>query len=456
MTDSAAVKLYQSDPKIQARSVDGRFARLRVAAVIALLGLFYVLPWLQWNGKPVVLFDLPHRRFHLFGLTLVPQDLFLLTGLLIVAAMSLFLFTTLAGRLWCGYACPQTVWTQAFMWIENSIEGSRLNRLKLDRSPWNLHKLRIRGSKHLAWLLFAFWTGFSFVGFFVPITTLWQQLWSAELAGWSAFWIGFYGFATWGNAGFMREQVCRYMCPYARFQSAMFDRDTLIIAYDGKRGEPRKPQGKNALPQGQSAGDCVNCTLCVQVCPTGIDIRDGLQYECIACAACIDACDSIMDKLDKPRGLIRYTSTRRDQEGRFHILRPRAIGYAVMWVVVCLAFLLLLLSRSPMELDVLRDRHAMVRTLASGEVENIYTLKITNKTDQQQLVSIEALDEQQQAVKLSASQFVIAPFATAREVVSVTAQAGDQASSGLIFHARTAEKGILASGEARFISGVKP
>ena len=277
----APVSFYQSADKIYARGVRGRYARLRVLAVLALLGLFYLLPWLSWQGQPLVLFDLPARRFHVFGLTLVPQDLFLLTALLLIAALTLFLFTTLAGRLWCGYACPQTVWTEAFMWMERWVEGDRLQRQKLDRMPWNATKLRKKLAKHALWLVFAAWTGITFVGFFVPIQTLFTDLVAFELGGWALFWSVFYAVATWGNAGFLREQVCRYMCPYARFQSVMFDKDTLIIAYDETRGEPRKSAAKD-----QPAGDCIDCTMCVQVCPTGIDIRNGIQYECIACAAC--------------------------------------------------------------------------------------------------------------------------------------------------------------------------
>lgn len=442
--------LYEADPKIQARSVKGRYANLRIIAVFLLLGLFYGLPWLSWNGMPLVLFDLPARRFHLFGLTLVPQDLFLLTGLLILAAMTLFLFTTLAGRLWCGYACPQTVWTEVFMWMEAAVEGDRRQRQKLDRSPWNGHKIARRGTKHLLWLLFALWTGFSFVGFFVPIQQLWADLLAWKLTGWSMFWILFYGFATWGNAGFMREQVCRYMCPYARFQSAMFDRDTLIIAYDPKRGEPRKMPAREQREQDiKELGDCIDCTLCVQVCPTGIDIRDGLQYECIACAACVDACDHVMEQVNKPKGLIHYTTARKDAGGSFHFLRPRVIGYGLVWMVIAGALISAIVLRAPLQLDVLRDRHTLVRELASGEIENIYTLKLTNKTSQIQTVHVSVSSPDGITPQLSRSSFELAPYQTAREVVSVTAQASTATSYALNFEASW--PGKRAKGEARFI-----
>lgn len=371
-----AVLMYQASTRIQPRAAHGRFARLRVIATVALLGLYYALPWLQWNGQPLVLFDLPHRRFHVFGLTLVPQDLPLLTALLLLAALTLFLFTSLAGRLWCGYACPQTVWTEAFLWIEQAFEGDRHQRLKLDRAPWQRDKLLRRGGKHLLWALFGLLTGLSFVAYFVPARTLFPSLLDGSIGGWALFWSLFYGFATWGNASFMREQVCKYMCPYARFQSAMFDRDTLVIAYDEQRGEPRK----DARAKGSRGGDCVSCTLCVQVCPVGIDIRDGLQYECIACAACVDACDSVMDSIGQPRGLIRYTSANHDAGQPFRLLRPRTLGYGAVWLAACAGLLTLLAMHSPLRFDVLRDRHALYRELASGEVENVYTLKLSDSS----------------------------------------------------------------------------
>lgn len=448
----APVSFYQSADKIYARGVRGRYARLRVLAVLALLGLFYLLPWLSWQGQPLVLFDLPARRFHVFGLTLVPQDLFLLTALLLIAALTLFLFTTLAGRLWCGYACPQTVWTEAFMWMERWVEGDRLQRQKLDRMPWNVTKLRKKLAKHALWLVFAAWTGITFVGFFVPIQTLFTDLVAFELGGWALFWSVFYAVATWGNAGFLREQVCRYMCPYARFQSVMFDKDTLIIAYDETRGEPRKSAAKD-----QPAGDCIDCTMCVQVCPTGIDIRNGLQYECIACAACVDACNAVMDKVGKPRGLVRYTSTRRDTEGRFHILRPRMIGYAVVWCAALVMFATVLLTRSPLELDVLRDRHSLARTLADGSIENIYTLKVTNKSGQLREVDIRAVTETGQPLLLSSETLTIAAGQTQALVISarLPERLGEAPTLGIQFDITSRdEKPVTRSEDARFVVGM--
>ena len=370
-----SVLLYQSAAKIFPRQARGRFARLRVAAMLVLLGIYYLTPWLQWNGRPLVLFDLPHRRFHVFTLTLVPQDLLLLALLLLLMALTLFLFTSLAGRLWCGYACPQTVWTEAFLWIEQFCEGDRYDRIKLDRAPWSTNKLLRKGGKHLLWLAFALLTGLTFMAYFVPARQLFPAALGLQLSGWPLFWSLFYGFATWGNAGFRREQVCKYMCPYARFQSAMFDRDTLIIAYDEQRGEPRKSTAKKG---GLPAADCVDCSLCTQVCPMGIDIRQGLQYECIACAACVDVCDAVMDSVKKPRGLIRYTSARHDAGGKFHLFRARTLGYGLVWLAACAGFLFLVFTHSPVRFDVLRDRHALYREMADGSIENVYTLKITN------------------------------------------------------------------------------
>ncbi|HEX7638940.1 MAG TPA: cytochrome c oxidase accessory protein CcoG, partial [Burkholderiaceae bacterium] len=301
------VGLYRAEKKIHPRETGGRFTRWRWALVALTQLAFYGLPWLAWHGRQAVLFDLASRRFYLFGLVLYPQDFFYLAVLLIVSAYGLFLFTAVAGRLWCGFACPQTVYTELFLWIERRFEGDRSARLRLDASPWTLDKAWRKTAKQASWIALALWTGFTFVGFFTPIRTLAHETAALSFGPWEWFWILFYGFATYGNAGWMREQVCKYMCPYARFQSAMFDRDTMIVTYDAGRGEPRGPRAKglaHAQLRAAGKGDCIDCTMCVQVCPTGIDIRKGLQYECIGCAACVDACDAVMDKLRYPRGLI--------------------------------------------------------------------------------------------------------------------------------------------------------
>jgi cytochrome c oxidase accessory protein FixG len=381
--DATPESYYAKHRKIYPREVHGGFARLRTLAVFALLGLYYLLPWVNWNGRQAILFDLPARQFHLFGLVMWPQDFIFLTALLVIAGLVLFFSTALAGRLWCGYACPQTVWTEVFLWIERAIEGDRSRRLKLDRAPWSLGKLARKGGKQLVWLAFALWTGITFVGFFTPIRQLLPAAFHFDLGPWETFWSLFYGFATYGNAGYLREQVCKYMCPYARFQSAMFDKDTLIITYDAKRGEPRgsRPRGTDARTRGQ--GDCIDCQACVQVCPTGIDIRQGLQYECIACAACIDACDEVMDRIESPRGLIRYTTQHALDGKTTHLLRPRVIVYASILGAVLVAFVVALGLRKPLAMDVLRDRATLYREVIDGSgrqwFENAYELRVMNK-----------------------------------------------------------------------------
>lgn len=401
-------RLYAKQPKVYPREVGGRFQRLRTAAMLWLLGMFYLFPWLNWNGRQMVLFDLPHRKFYVFGLTFWPQDFFFMAWLLIMAGLSLFFFTALAGRLWCGYACPQTVWTEAFLWIERKVEGDRNRRMRLDQAPWTAAKLLRKSLKQALWIGFALWTGFTFVGFFTPIRELAAEVAHARLGGWEAFWILFYGFATYGNAGYLREQVCKYMCPYARFQGAMFDRDTLIISYDDKRGEPRghrkrgvpsvlarseTPAVAAASVAKPALGDCVDCLACVQVCPTGIDIRDGLQVGCIACAACIDACDAVMDKLAYPRGLIRYTTEREREGGRTRLLRPRTLIYALLLGALFAAFVWSVGHRSMLLAEVLRDRNALWRPGPDGSVENSYTLKLVNKADRAVIVRIALEDE---------------------------------------------------------------
>lgn len=377
-----SINLYQKQEKIRPRIVSGRFNSLRILAVFALLGLYYGLPWLQWNGSQAVLFDLPARKFHIFSITFWPQDFIFLTLLLILAALSLFFFTAIAGRLWCGYACPQTVWTEVFIWMERLCEGDRNQQIKLDKQPWNFRKIRIKTSKHLLWIVFALFTGFTFVGYFTPIRELTVALVEFRLTSWETFWVVFYSFATWGNAGKLREQVCIYMCPYARFQSAMFDKDTLIIAYDEKRGESRGGRKKTATQeeyQAQGLGDCIDCKQCVHVCPTGIDIRDGLQSACIACAACIDVCDGIMDKMGYDSGLIRYTTENKDEGKPSRVVRPRTIFYASFLTIFVAIFVTAMWLRVPLGLDIIKDRNRLYVTNANGLVENIYQLQVLNK-----------------------------------------------------------------------------
>ena len=381
-------QLYAIRQKIQPRAVHGVFANWRIALVLITQAVYYGLPWLQWDDRQAVLFDLAARKFYIFGLVFWPQDFIYLTGILVLSALALFLFTAVAGRLWCGYACPQTVYTELFMWVEDWIEGDHLARKKLDKSPWNATKIRKRGLKHLIWVAIGLWTGFTFVGYFTPIQTLAAEVVSFGLGPWETFWILFYGFATWGNAGFMREQVCKYMCPYARFQSVMFDSDTLTVTYDTSRGEPRGSRGKKVDYKAKGLGQCVDCGVCVQVCPTGIDIRNGLQYECIGCAACIDGCDQIMDKMGYPRGLIRYT-TENAVKGKYddssilkHVLRPRTLIYTVLLTLISGAFVFSLATRVPLRVDVVRDRVALSKETDDGMIENVYRLQLINKDNQ--------------------------------------------------------------------------
>ena len=376
--DDSGDSMYVAREKVYPREIKGRFQSLRKLAVFALLGLYYILPWINWDGRQAVLFDLPERKFHIFGLVFWPQDFFFLALLLILAALLLFFVTALAGRLWCGYACPQTVWTEVFIWMEELAEGNRNKRIKLDKGPWTREKFLRKLAKHSMWIVFALWTGFTFVGYFTPVDELAAKIVNFDTGPWETFWILFYSFATWGNAGFLREQVCIYMCPYARFQSAMFDKDTLIIAYDEDRGEPRGGRKRGIDPQEVGLGDCIDCNMCVQVCPTGIDIREGLQYECIACAACIDACDSVMDKMEYPRGLIRYSTQHAMDHKTTHVLRTRTIVYAVLLSLLAAAWVTGIALRKPADLDILRDRNALYRVV-DDTVENVYTLKVMNK-----------------------------------------------------------------------------
>ncbi len=386
--------LYEIRREIYSRAVSGWFARWRWALVIFTQLIYYGGPWLIWNGRQAVLFDLVARKFYIFGVVFWPQDFIYLTGLLVVSALSLFLFTAVAGRLWCGYACPQTVYTEIFMWIERKVEGDRWARMQLDQEPMSPRKFGLKATKHGLWVALSLWTGFTFVGYFTPIHQLAAEV--AGLAGsatpggmpalgaWEIFWVLFYGFATYGNAGWMREQVCKYMCPYARFQSAMFDPDTLIITYDPERGEPRGPRARNVDARWLGLGHCVDCDICVQVCPTGIDIRDGLQYECIGCAACIDGCNQVMARMGYPKGLIRYTTENALQQKLTprqilaRALRPRVLIYtAILWAII-IAIGVTLYTRVSLKVDVIRDRASLSREVDGCWVENIYRLQIMN------------------------------------------------------------------------------
>ncbi|UYP31786.1 cytochrome c oxidase accessory protein CcoG [Pseudomonas sp. Z8(2022)] len=381
----------QAGGPIHTRSFTGRFRNLRLLGAGLLFLLFFGTAWIDWNGRQAVLWDLDNRQFHIFGATFWPQDFILLSAILIIAAFGLFFITVLAGRVWCGYACPQSVWTWVFMRVEQITEGDRGQRIKLDAAPWSLQKLARRSAKHALWLAVSLATALAFVGYFTPVRQLTVDLATLEVGATTAFWVLFFTAATYINAGWLREKVCRDMCPYSRFQSVMFDSDTLVISYDAARGENRGPRRKDADYKAEGLGDCIDCTVCVQVCPTGIDIRDGLQLECIGCGACVDACDSIMDKLGYARGLVRYSSENELAGGKTHWLRPRLVGYAAMLAVMIGAFVWALAERPLISLDVTRDR-GLFRENSLGQIENIYSLKIINKTQQARSYVIDLVD----------------------------------------------------------------
>lgn len=445
------VTLYKSRVKIHPRTVTGLFANWRWLFVWLTQALYYGLPWLQWNDRQAVLFDLVQRKFYIFGLVLWPQDVFYLAIILIISAYALFLFTAVAGRLWCGYTCPQTVYTEIFLWIEAKIEGDRSARIKLDKAPMDARKIRLRAIKFGAWGLLALWTGLTLVGYFTPIKEIWVEFWTWNLGPWETFWIFFYGSMTYLFAGVMREQVCLYMCPYARFQSVMFDPDTLVITYDTERGEPRGQRKKGVDPKSVGKGDCVDCSLCVQVCPTGIDIRNGLQYECIGCAACIDVCDDVMMQMSYPKGLIRYTTENalaqhwgwKDILG--HIVRPRIILYTVILVGITLALIWGLANKADLRVNVIRDRAILAREVEGGLIENVFRLQVMNVTEQghRYVVSVSGLDN----IKVEGeTEMVVSPAASKSYTVAVRVppEAGKKGSHTIYFDVKSEDNPNLA------------
>lgn len=457
------ISLYQSQEKIYPRSVFGYFAKWRWLMIWLTQLFFYGVPWIQWGQRQAFLFDLETKRFYIFNLVLYPQDLIYLTAILIISALSLFLFTAVMGRLWCGYTCPQTVYTEIFLWIEKMIEGDRPKRMKLDAAPLSIKKIWIKFSKHFVWLVFAFWTGFTFVGYFTPIRELMTDFIQLSVGPWDTFWVFFYGFATYGNAGFMREQVCKYMCPYARFQSAMFDNDTLIVTYDETRGEPRGAGSRKNLAKTKSFGACVDCNLCVQVCPTGIDIRDGLQYECIGCGACADVCDTVMDKVKAPRGLVKYTTqnavnkgwTRLDMIKR--IFRPRVLIYsAVLWLLI-ISVAISLWHRPLFKVDIVRDRQVLARLVDGGMLENIYRMQIMNATEEahEYQLTVSGLDDMNVSLENTQTSHLVkvAPAEARWVVVSVNIPDGS-ASAGshpIVFDIQSRSSKETVSEESIFL-----
>ncbi|WP_066962993.1 cytochrome c oxidase accessory protein CcoG [Microbulbifer sp. Q7] len=370
--------LYESDDKVYIRHIRGVYTRIRKYTGLPLLLAFFFIPWLNIDGHQAVHFDLPARQFHIFWTTFGPQDGILLAGLLIISAFALFAITTWLGRVWCGFTCPQTVWTLMFIWAERVCEGDRAKRMKLDAAPWNTEKVLRKSGTHAIWLLISLATALAFVGYFYGIRDLVVDLATFNAHPQGVFWVAFFTFATYMNAGFLREQVCKYMCPYARFQSVMYDKDTLAVYYDARRGEARGPRKKNVDYKAQGMGDCIDCYWCVQVCPVDIDIRDGMQYECINCGLCVDACNSVMDKMAYPRGLIRFTSEDELETGKTQYVRPRLIGYGLVLLLMIGLFSYHVATRSPVQAEVQRDRGARMYRVSQGLVQNVYTVKINN------------------------------------------------------------------------------
>lgn len=381
--------------KIYIRSVKGAFTALRQKINWILMLGFFLLPWISYAGRQAVLFDLEAQKFHIFGLIIWPQDLVLLAVLLMIAAYALFLVTTFVGRVWCGFTCPQTIWTFIFVWVEEKVEGKVNKRKNLDKQPSHFNKIWKKGLKHSIWLVISLITSLTFLAFFVPIKQLYVEFFTLNSTGTIYFWAVFFTFCTYGNAGWMREIMCLHMCPYARFQSAMFDKDTFSVAYDATRGESRGPRSRKADPKELELGDCIDCNLCVQVCPTGIDIRDGLQYECINCGACIDACDDVMDKMGYENKLISYTTENQLEGKKTNILRSKLVGYGSVLIIMSIVFGYFLMTMEQGKLDIIRDRNQLYRISSEGMLENVYTLKLLNKTEHklEYTLSFSGLDE---------------------------------------------------------------
>ena len=433
-SQDGSVSLYEAQKKIYPRSTSGVFTNWRWITLWITQLVFYGMPWLEWGNRQALLLDISTHRFYIFGLILYPQDLIYLAVILIIAALALFLFTAVAGRLWCGFSCPQTVYTKIFLWVEGKIEGDRAARIKLDNSKLCVSKVFKKWLKHFVWISFSMWTGFTFLGYFSPIRGLIDGIVHFNLGPWETFWICFYGFATYGNAGFLREQVCKYMCPYARFQSAMFDKDTLIVTYDEERGEPRSGRSRKVNAKEKGLGDCIDCNFCVQVCPVGIDIRDGLQYECISCGLCIDACDSVMDKMEYPRGLIRFsTQNGLSQHWTKHqivqkILRPRVLVYSGVLLALTIGLVASLGLRSSFTVDVMRDNGVMSRLMPGGFVENVYRLQVSNATETPEIYRISVSGLKGLSVA-SRKEFKVDPassrtFSVSLQILDGTAKSG--------------------------------
>ena len=455
------IKIHQPDAnkadrfnprnRIYVRAVEGLWTTLRRQLGWIAMLFFLLLPWIPWGDRQAVWFNLAEQKFHVFGLTIWPQDFTLLAALLMIAAFGLFFVTTYLGRVWCGYTCPQTVWTFIFMWFEEKLEGSRNKRMKLDQMPWSFDKLRRKTAKHSAWLLISLLTAMTFVSYFVPTREVYIEVFTLNASGSVYFWVIFFTFATYGNAGWMREIMCLHMCPYARFQSAMFDKNTYIVGYDTQRGETRGPRSRKADPKEMGLGDCIDCDLCVQVCPTGIDIRNGLQYECINCGACIDACDTTMSRMGYDKGLISYTTENKLEGIKEKVLRPKLVGYGVILTVMVLIFVYATATIAPIRIDIIRDRNLLFRETDAGLIENTFTLKILNKTENTHIynMSVEGLPNYEwigpQQVTLSGGEVLTLPISIAVDPVDLS-----RAMTHINFEVETDDGAIEAKQESRF------
>jgi len=450
--------LYEKRAKIYTLWVSGRFQYLRNLSLTVLILFFYLLPWMQWQGRPAIWFNLPERKFFMLGITFWPQDFILLSWFLILSVFILFFFTVVAGRLWCGYACPQTVWTKYFIWIEHLVEGDRNKRIMLDRSRWNFRKIRIKGTKHALWVLLAFMIGFTSVGFFIPVRELYQGLVTGTLSSVASYWLLGVTVGSYVTATFLREQVCIYMCPYARFQSVMLDNNTLIISYDEKRGEPRGKRKRHQAPEEHGKGSCIDCKLCVHACPTGIDIREGLQIACIGCAACVDVCDDVMDKMGYESGLIRYCTQNELDGVETRRVTPRVIAFGVITVLMVSLFSFRLASRVPLSLDIVRDRARLYREIYDGGIENTYTLKIMNMDQRGHRIAMSV--EGDVAVQYAGKQEVFVEAGEALSlpihlVVSPEDLKSAEGNSDVVFTAQSLDEAkVRAMQESRFIRPV--
>lgn len=372
------VNMVDPTEKVYTRRITGFYQRLRRYTGIPLMLAFLLTPWLIINDRPAMLFDLPERKFHILWMTFWPQDAMYLAWLLVISAFLLFTVTVLVGRVWCGFTCPQTVWTQMFIWAEHLCEGDRNKRIKLDAQPWNFEKIWRKTGTQTIWIAISFVTAATFIGYFIPIRELLYQFFTLSLDFAAYFWVFFFLAATYLNAGFMREQFCKFICPYARFQAVMYDKDTLTVSYNNLRGERRGPRKTGEDYKAKGLGDCIDCSWCVQVCPVDIDIREGLQAECIDCGLCVDACNSVMDKMGYPRGLISFTTEDAIQTGKTKIFRPRLLGYGLMLLIMVGLFVVSLTNRVPAEVEVIRDRGAQMYRVQGENIVNVYTLKISN------------------------------------------------------------------------------